>query len=229
MNRKKLITCLMVACLALSACSSNTEDKQTSTKENSASKTVVESKVETESKPETETTSSEKSTENVLTTESQTEFESELPPSEQMPSSELDMNNNSEAKTTITSGTYELGDISVTYFNSVKNDATGRWRLSIVDTDKDITGYALDYYNTFFHSDDEIHAIINSKQNTTTCISMVFGILDIRILEHIENEEQDAKLLFSGSLLKEYQLTISTGELEQIQQPIHTKETSIYE
>lgn len=116
------------------------------------------------------------------------------------------------------SGQYDLGEIAVTFSDSVRNDKTGKWKLSKVATASEITEYAANYYNTFFSSDDEIHAIINFSLNTTNKISMLSSdLMDITVYEYVDGEEHDAQKLFSGTLLKEYFVTLSSGEIEEIQ------------
>lgn len=83
---------------------------------------------------------------------------------------------------------------------------------------KDATEYALDYYNTLFSSDDEIHAVVNFTLNPTTKISVLYdGTLDIMVLECVDGEEHDANLLFSGNPLQEYWINTETGEAEKVQ------------
>jgi hypothetical protein len=54
--------------------------------------------------------------------------------------------------------------------------------------------------------------------NVTGQISKVMDdTLDVTLYEYVEDEEHDAKELFGGMLLKEYWVTISTGEVEEIQ------------
>lgn len=120
--------------------------------------------------------------------------------------------------TIIKSGTYNISGESFSFSNSVINDVTGKWRLSLIASSKDVTEYAVDYYNTLFSSDDEIHAIVNFTLKTTTCISVLYdGMLDITIHEYVDKEEHDANALFSGMLLKEYFIDIETGVIEEIQ------------
>ena len=77
--------------------------------------------------------------------------------------------------------------------------------------------YALDYYKEYFKSDDEIHAIVNFNYKTTTKLSVIGNLLDVSVYEYVDKEEHDAKLLFSGKLLKEYHVNKDTGEIEEIQ------------
>mgnify|MGYP000787866733 FL=1 len=42
-------------------------------------------------------------------------------------------------------------------------------------------------------------------------------MLDVSIYEYVDGEEHDAKLLFGGTLLKQYFVYTDTGEIEEIQ------------
>ena len=123
----------------------------------------------------------------------------------------------------IKSGTYNIDDIEFWFSDSVRNDITGNWRIASIASSKDITDYVIDYYNTLFSSNDEIHAIVNFSLNTTSSISVLYnGILDVSIHEYIDGEEHDAKALFGGMLLKEYWVNTETGEIEDISMPAHS-------
>ncbi len=100
---------------------------------------------------------------------------------------------------------------------NVHNDVTGNWRVAVVYDSAQATDIALDYYNKYFESDSEIHAIVNLYLKTTTKISVLGNILDVTIYEYVDKEEHDAKALFSGMLLKEYFIDKDTGEIEEIQ------------
>ena len=85
-------------------------------------------------------------------------------------------------------------------------------------TSQTATEFAIDYYNTLFSSDDEIHAIANFSLNTATSISVIYqGTLDVIIREYVDGEEHNAKTLFGGMLLGEYFINIETGEITKIQ------------
>ena len=99
----------------------------------------------------------------------------------------------------------------------VNNDVTGNWRIATIAENIEIQDYALDYYKECFKSDDEIHAIVNFNYKTTTKISVMGNLLDVSVYEYVDKEEHDAKLLFSGMLLKEYHVNKDTGEIEEIQ------------
>jgi hypothetical protein len=107
---------------------------------------------------------------------------------------------------------------NLVWFGDVQNDVTGKWRLSEYASSDTQETFAVEYYNAFFESDDEIHAVINFTNNTTGKISKIMDdTLDVTIQEYVDGEEHDANELFSGMLLKEYWVTISTGEIEVIQ------------
>ena len=107
-------------------------------------------------------------------------------------------------------------DISFVVSN-VRNDVTENWRIATIAENIEMQDYALDYYKEYFKSDDEIHAIVNFNYKTTTKISVMSNLLDVSVYEYVDKEEHDAKLLFSGKLLKEYHVNKDTGEIEEIQ------------
>ena len=107
-------------------------------------------------------------------------------------------------------------DISFVVTN-VPNDVTGNWRIATIAENIEMQDYALDYYKEYFKSDDEIHAIVNFNYKTMTKISVMGNLLDVSVYEYVDKEEHDAKLLFSGMLLKEYHVNKDTGEIEEIQ------------
>lgn len=106
-----------------------------------------------------------------------------------------------------------------TYFSvsDVRNDVTGNWRISTIAENIDIQEYALSYYKEYFKDDKEIHAIVNFNYKTTTKISVIGNTLDVSIYDYVDGEEHDAKLLFSGTLLKEYSVNMDNGSIEEIQ------------
>ena len=106
---------------------------------------------------------------------------------------------------------------NVMFSDTYRNDVTGNWRLARIAENINIEECALDYYNNYFQSDDELHIIINFTLNTTTRISVIGNILDVSILEYVDKEEHDAKLACSGMLLNEYHVNIDSGEIEKIQ------------
>jgi len=112
----------------------------------------------------------------------------------------------------------DLWNIDFDYCGVVKNDTTGNWRLSKVYTDFDALDYALYYYNRYFQADNEIHAIINYSDNTTICIKNALGMLDVTVMSHMDGEENDAKVLFSGDVIQDYLINIESGELVSIEE-----------
>lgn len=110
----------------------------------------------------------------------------------------------------------ELLGFNVMFSKTYRNDTTGNWRLARIAEDIKIEEYALDYYNNYFESDDEIHIIINFTLNTTTRIAVMENLLDVSIMEYVDKEEHDAKLACSGMLLAEYYINIESGEIEKI-------------
>lgn len=119
-----------------------------------------------------------------------------------------------DKKKEVKAGTYTIDDIEFDYSPEVRNDVTGNWKIStIVDSDADVFDYCVDYYKEMFVSDDEIHGIVNFSTNTTSKISVLYeGVLDVCTYDYVDGEEHDAKLLFSGDLLKEDFISIETGE-----------------
>ena len=57
--------------------------------------------------------------------------------------------------------------------------------------------YAADYYKQYFKADNEVHAVVNFTLNTTACITCVGDTLNVRIYEHIKDEEQYAENLLA--------------------------------
>lgn len=100
--------------------------------------------------------------------------------------------------------------------SNVRNDVTGNWRIAKISERIAIEDYVIDYYKEYFKSDDEIHAIVNFTYNTTAKISVIGNLLDVTVHEYVEKEEHDAKLLFSGMVLKQYHIDMETGEIEEI-------------
>ena len=110
-------------------------------------------------------------------------------------------------------GSGVFSDVSV---SSVHNDTTGKWKVAVISKNIEIEKYALEYYNTFFESDDEIHAIVNFANNTTTAIQSFGDFLEVRIGEYVDGEEHDADKLFGGMLLKKYWVYKDSGDIEEI-------------
>lgn len=111
----------------------------------------------------------------------------------------------------------DVSDISIYYYGNVKNDVTGNWRYSMTADDIDTENYALSYYKTYFENDSEIHGIVNFTRKTTSSIRVNGSILFLDIYDYVDGEEKDAKLMFSGNLLKSYMIYTDNGDIEQIQ------------
>nr|DAJ23002.1 MAG TPA: hypothetical protein [Caudoviricetes sp.] len=131
--------------------------------------------------------------------------------SETIETSEVTADNSEEDKY----GTLDAVDIM--FSDSVRDDQTGNWRLSRVTSNKLAEEYALDYYKKYFKGEQEVHAIVNYTLNTTACITNVGNKINIRVYEHIKDEEQHAKTLFTGQKLAEYNIDKSTGTIEKIE------------
>lgn len=114
-------------------------------------------------------------------------------------------------------GDEDISDEGISFVvSNVRNDVTGKWRIAKIAENIEMQNYALDYYKKYFKSDDEIHAIVNFNYKTTTCISVMGNLLDVTVHEYVDKEEHDAKLLFSGMVLKEYHVNKDTGEIIEI-------------
>ena len=93
-------------------------------------------------------------------------------------------------------------NISLTWLtSSVKNDTTGKWRVAECLTDQQPSEWAKQYYDGYFESDDEVHAVVNFTLNTTNRISVTGNQIIIDVHDYVKGEEHDANLLFSGELL----------------------------
>jgi len=99
---------------------------------------------------------------------------------------------------------------------NVRNDTTGNWRIATIAESIDITEYALSYYNKYFEDDKEVHAIVNFTYNTTTRISCLGDRLNVTVHEYVKKEEHDAKLLYSGEVLKDYFVYLDNGDIEEV-------------
>lgn len=124
---------------------------------------------------------------------------------------------NTESSVELTTENEDPLGFNVMFSESYLNDVTGNWRLSRIAENINIEEYALDYYNNYFKADNEVHIIINFTLNTTTRITVIGNLLDVSIMEYVDEEEHDAKLACSGTLLSEYHVNIDTGEIEKIQ------------
>lgn len=118
-----------------------------------------------------------------------------------------------EADGPIKSGQYTLpSGYEIRFDDSVRNDVTGNWRISSTSDSFVPAEYAVEYYETMFSSDDEIHAVWNATYGTMTCIKVFSGVIFADTHEYVKGEEHDAKLLFSGMLLDSKMFDAETGE-----------------
>lgn len=104
-------------------------------------------------------------------------------------------------------------DVDVTFYDTFKNDTTGKWRKALVSTNEDIQEYALDYYQEYFKSDDEVHVIYNFSLNTVNCLTVNGDTLFINITDYVDDEEHDAKAACGGTHLGDLQISIESGEV----------------
>lgn len=112
---------------------------------------------------------------------------------------------------------YDIGGPSVFTRDDVNNDVTGNWRVSAINKSFEPVYYALSYYEKYFHSDKEIHAIVNFCDNTTTCIQTFGGNeLYVTTYDYVKGEEHNADLMFSGTELAAYIIYIDNGDIEYI-------------
>lgn len=110
-----------------------------------------------------------------------------------------------------------LEGVDIIFSDSVRDDKTGNWRLSKVTSNKSAEEYALDYYKNYFKGDQEVHAIVNYTLNTTTCVTSIGNKINVRVYEHIKDEEQHVKTLFTGQKYAEYNVDKETGAVEKIE------------
>lgn len=110
-----------------------------------------------------------------------------------------------------------LDEMSVIFSDSVRNDVTGNWRMAKVTGNKSAEEYAADYYKEYFKAENEVHAVVNFTLNTTACITYTGGKINVRIYEYVDGEEHDAKALFGGEKLAEYNVDPDTGVAEKVE------------
>lgn len=215
------LTLMLTGCGASDAFQAGMQDALNNTPGENAPGTEISSETEYEESNSTQSSNLDKSNSNKDVTEDTESKSTETTATSNQPSTEQS-DINTEMPTVkpdkIESGSYDIDNIEFSFSDSVRNDTTGNWRISLISDSATPDEYALDYYNTLFSSDDEIHAVVNFSLNTTTRISVLYeGVLDITVLEYVDGEEHDAKELFGGDLLAEYWIHADTGEIEKIQ------------
>lgn len=94
----------------------------------------------------------------------------------------------------------------------VNGDVTGNWRVSVISEDIEIPEFALEYYEKYFESDEEVHGIVNYLYDSTIRINKMGDLLFVSVFERVDEEEHDAAKLFSGKHVLEYQIDVNTGE-----------------
>lgn len=135
-----------------------------------------------------------------------------------VPDTTAHQTNTDTTNKTIVPDTITNKEINKISFNvrSVRNDVTGNWRIATIAENIQIQDYALDYYKEYFQSDKEIHAIVNITLKTTTKLSVIGDSIYVTIHEYVDKEEHDAKILFSGMVLKEYIIDMKSGKVEEL-------------
>lgn len=116
----------------------------------------------------------------------------------------------------ISNRTFSSYAIRINFQDHVQNDTTGNWKLAKIPDTLEIEKFALDYFNNYFRSGNEVHAIVNSADNTTTRITVSSDSLNVTIFEHIENEEYDANELFGGEIIADYKVYTDNGDIEKL-------------
>lgn len=112
----------------------------------------------------------------------------------------------------IKSGRYTLPcGVEVNFSSSVRNDKTGNWKLSSTSDSAPIMDYAIEYYETMFSSDDEVHAVWNATLGTMTRITAGGNLLYIDTFEYVKGEEHNADILFTGESLDSEVIDLETG------------------
>lgn len=105
----------------------------------------------------------------------------------------------------------KLGDTKPIWYTSVHNDVTGNWRELVVYSNKPVDAdLAMEYYDAYFDSDDEIHWITNLYLKTVTRLSKMGNILNVATSEYQDGEENDAKKLGGGMALGSFAVDMDT-------------------
>jgi hypothetical protein len=104
----------------------------------------------------------------------------------------------------------------VTFYKEVRNDKTGRWRMGVMAEAVQVQDIALDYWNHFAESSDEVHVVVNFAYNTTTVINRYGDMLVMDVHEYVDGEEHDADIAGSGQYLGTFTVDCTTGEVTEI-------------
>ena len=108
----------------------------------------------------------------------------------------------------------DYSEVSKSKPRDVRNDVTGKWRITTIAESVDIEEYALSYADLHM-KDDEVHFIVNFNYKTTTVINKMNGLLYVDIKEYEKKEEHDAKKLGGGMLLKSY-VIYPDGDIQEL-------------
>lgn len=104
----------------------------------------------------------------------------------------------------------------VTFYKEVRNDKTGRWRMGVMAEAVQVQDIALDYWNHFAESNDEVHIVVNFAYNTTTVINRYGDTLVMDVHEYVDGEEHNADIAGSGQYLGTFTVDCTTGEVTEI-------------
>ncbi len=103
------------------------------------------------------------------------------------------------------------------YMGNARDDVTGNWRVSLYSGEDQFQDFALEYYNAFFESDKEIHAVVNFAVKVTYKITYTLGELYVTAYDYVDGEEHSAKKLFSGTPLQQFVINPKTGEVQTLE------------
>lgn len=87
----------------------------------------------------------------------------------------------------------------------VPNDVTGNWRWAEYDSDTGFEEFAVDYYKAYVKDDSEVHGIINRKTNVLYSLKCFYKLY-VTSFEYTQGEENDAKAMFGGNLIADYEI-----------------------
>ena len=93
-----------------------------------------------------------------------------------------------------------------------RGDSTGNWRIARAYTNASADEFVVDYAKAYMQSGD-VHFIVNFYLNTTTMLRLNNEILNVRITEYVDKEENDASTIGNGMFLKEESYDMSNGQL----------------
>lgn len=98
----------------------------------------------------------------------------------------------------------------------ISGDSGQKRRMATTGENIEMQDYALYYYQKYFHSDDEVHGIVNLCRGTTTRITVAGEHLVVKVYMSVPGEESELGLLFTGTLLQEYHVDIRSGEVKVV-------------